>query len=102
VPEFGQVRHVADSTYLYVRRWNGLVLYHGWIDIRRMGGLTQACLAELRELPQGTVIDWQSLPAVIVLVAGGEEPAPQIDDDTFAALLAEAEATGVRLEGDDA
>jgi hypothetical protein len=95
MPELGQIRHLGEDTWVFVRTGRGVIIRFDWVNVRRMR-LTPRCIEELHALPEGTVIEWRVLPAVEVLRPGRT----RLDDDTLAALLGEADATGVRLEED--
>ncbi len=93
MPEIGQLwKDSRDQVHVYVWTGSGPVVHPRWVCLNQHVEALPETLEQLRALPQGTVIDPKALPRVVVVRAMLDmEKATRMDDETFAALLEEAE-----------
>jgi len=89
MPDIGQIwKDSAGQVHVYA--WFGRVPTPRWVPVNP--GLCE----QLRDLPNGTVVDLKQLPEVVV-VREPILPPTQLDEETFEALLTEAEQTGKEM-----
>jgi len=121
-PEAGTIYHRGDETFVFVVGISINACLIGWVSVDRLLGLKRQELEMIQELPTGAVLDYQGLyvrnkKGIFTLTAMKEFYDPthhtpwlcetvvmkstfpevsgvKLDDETFEALLREAEVQG--------
>jgi len=104
MPEIGEVRQFGEGPRVYVSLWvgNPPTLRAGWMRVGSVRSSAADRLSdELKGLPSGTVVDLARLQKGKVVVTSKPLLPIHLDDDTFEALLKEAECQRQLRPNDD-